>query len=442
MEMSVGIESLFTSALGLQAPWSVKKVELDTARRRIDFELTCNAKRLPCPHCDAPEQGVHDRLQRQWRHLDFFQFEAWLHAEVPRIACSACGQTSQIEVPWARAGSGFTALFEALALSLCQELPVRQAAALLRCSDKQLWRRIEHYVSAARKLDDMSQVTLVGIDETSLRKGQNFITVVHDLNAKRLLYACEGRDHQTVVDFATELKAHGGEPAQIEHVCQDISAAYAKGVGVALPQAQISYDRFHVIAMPHEAMDNVRRTEMSMQPQAVREALGDNDRALLKSLTWGMRRNPQGWSARQTNAMHWLQHSTLKSARAWRLKMALRAVYAKAAQDNHEAQAKEDLLDWISWARRSRLEPFKKFAQTLKNRFDAVVRGMLDNRSNAYVEAMNGLLQQAKRAARGFRTASHFIVIAYLRMSKLKHLPANPMSPALPQSNVLIHRCL
>ena len=319
---------------------------------------------------------------------------------------------------------------------------MRQAAALLRCSDKQLWRRIEHYVSAARKLDDMSQVTLVGIDETSLRKGQNFITVVHDLNAKRLLYACEGRDHQTVVDFATELKAHGGEPAQIEHVCQDMSAAYAKGVGVALPQAQISYDRFHVIAMAHEAMDNVRRTEMSTQPQAVREALGDNDRALLKSLTWGMRRNPQGWSARQTNAMHWLQHSTLKSARAWRLKMALRAVYAKAAQDNHEAQAKEDLLDWISWARRSRLEPFKKFAQTLKNRFDAVVRGMLDNRSNAYVEAMNGLLQQAKRAARGFRTASHFIVIAYLRMSKLKHLPANPMSPALPQSNVLIHRCL
>jgi transposase len=438
----VGIESLFTSALGLQAPWSVKKVELDTARRRIDFELTCNAKRLACPHCDAPDQGVHDRLQRQWRHLDFFQFEAWLHAEVPRIACSACGQTSQIEVPWARSGSGFTALFEALALSLCQELPVRQAAALLRCSDKQLWRRIEYYVSAARKLDDMSEVRVVGIDETSLRKGQNYITVVHDLNAKRLLYACEGRDHQTVVDFATELKAHGGEPAQIEHVCQDMSAAYAKGVGVALPEAQISYDRFHVIAMAHEAMDGVRRTEMSTQPQAVKEALGDNDRALLKSLTWGMRRNPQGWSAKQTNAMHWLQHSTLKSARAWRLKMALRAVYARAAQHNHEAQAKEDLLGWISWARRSRLEPFKKFAQTLKKRFDAVVRGMLDNRSNAYVEAMNGLLQQAKRAARGFRTASHFIAIAYLRMSKLKHLPVNQISPALPQSNVLIHRCL
>ena len=440
--MSVGIEALFTSALGLQAPWSVQDVALDTSRRRIDFNLTCNVSRLPCPHCAALDQGVHDRLTREWRHLDFFQFEAWLHAEVPRVACSACGKTGQIDVPWAREGSGFTALFEALALSLCKELPVRQAAALLRCSDKQLWRRIDHYVTKARALDDMSEVSIVGIDETSLRKGQNYITVVHDLETKRLLFACEGRDHQTVVDFCADLKAHGGDPDKVKNVCQDMSAAYAKGVALALPHAQISYDRFHVIAMANEAMDGVRRQEMSMQPQAVKDALGDNDRKLLKSLTWGMRRNPQGWSGKQVNAMHWLQHSTLKSARAWRLKMALRAVYAKAAQENRGEQAKADLIGWISWARRSRLEPFKKLANTLKQRIDGVVRGMLDNRSNAYVEAMNGLLQQAKRAARGFRTATYFISIAYLRMSKLKHLPSNPMQPAMPQGGRLTHRCL
>lgn len=440
--MSIAIESLFTKALGLQAPWNVKEVALDTTRRRIDFTLSCDAKQLTCPLCQAPDQGIHDRLHREWRHLDFFQFEAWLHAEVPRIACSACGKTTQADVPWAREGSGFTALFEALALSLCQELPVRQAAALLRCHDKQLWRRIKHYVDAARQLDDMSNVKLIGIDDTSLHKGQSYITVVHDLNAKRLLFACEGRDHQTVVDFAADLKAHGGDPKQIEHVCQDMSAAYAKGVGMALPQAQISYDRFHVVAMAHEAMDEVRREETSTQPKAIKEALGDNDRKLLKSLTWGMRKNPDGWSVKQTNAMHWLQHSTLKSARAWRLKVALRTVYANAVQSNDAQQARKELSAWLSWARRCRLEPFKKLAKTLSAKLDAVVRGMLDNRSNAYVEAMNGLLQQAKRAARGFRNVSYFISIAYLRMSKLKHLPANPLAPALPKASVFVHRCL
>jgi len=123
------------------------------------------------------------------------------------------------------------------------------------------------------------------------------------------------------------------------------------------------------------------------------------------------------------------------------LKMALRAVYASAAAGNDREQASKGLKDWLSWARRSRLEPFRKLAKTLSERFEAVVRGMLDKRSNAYVEAMNGMLQQAKRAARGFRTASNFIAIAYLRMSKLKHLPINPLQPALPQAVGRVHRC-
>ena len=294
--MSVGIEALFTSALGLQLPWVVEGVKLDTAKRRMDFEIGCRGAVLACPACGAGEQPVHDRLRRSWRHLDFFQFEAWLHCNVPRIACGGCGKTTQAPVPWARPGSGFTAAFEALALALCRELPVRQAANLLRCTDKQLWRRIEFYVGQARSLESFAGVQTVGIDETSLRRGQNYITVVHDLDAKRLLFATEGRDHQTVLDFAADLKAHGGEPAEVRHACMDMSAAYAKGVGLALPQAQISYDRFHVVAMANEAMDQVRRAEMRDDAPAVRSALGSNDRKTLKQLMWGMRRNPSGWS--------------------------------------------------------------------------------------------------------------------------------------------------
>ena len=428
--MSVGIEGLFTSALGLVPPWEVGKVELDTARRRIDFEVRCQALALACPHCGVADQRIHDRLRRSWRHLDFFQFEAWLHADVPRVACTACGKTSQASVPWAREGSGFTALFEALALALCRELPVKQAAALLRCADKQLWRRIEHYVDQARALDDMKTVKIVGIDDTSLHKGQSYITVVHDLDAKRLLFATEGRGPLTVVDFAADLKAHGGDPQAVLHVCQDMSAAYAKGVGIALPNAAISYDRFHVVAMAIDAMDKVRQAEMRDEPGAVATALGTNDRKTIKGLMWAMRKNPDGWSIKQTNAMHWLQRSSLKSARAWRLKMALRAVYARAAASNNVQAARDDLNAWLSWARRCRLEPFKKLARTIAERVEAVVRGMIDNRSNAFVEAMNGLLQQAKRAARGFRTATNFIAIAYLRMSKLTHLPAHPFAAA------------
>jgi transposase len=428
--VSVGIEALFTSALGLQPPWVVEEVKLDTAKRRIDFEVACKGALMACPQCGAGAQPVHDRLRRSWRHLDFFQFEAWLHADVPRVACAACGKTTQMFVPWARAGSGFTAAFEALALALCRELPVRQAAALLRCKDKQLWRRIEFYVDQARALESFEGVQIVGIDETSLRRGQHYITVVHDLEAKRLLFATEGRDHQTVVDFAADLKAHGGDPAEVRHVCMDMSAAYAKGTGMALPQADISYDRFHVVAMAIQAMDDVRREELRTEPEEVAAALLGADPKTRRNLLWGMRKNPVGWTAAQTTAMHWLQRSALKSARAWRLRMALREVYARAKQHNSAEHAAQDLAAWTSWARRCRLEPFKKLAATIKERFDAVVRGMLDHRSNAFVESMNGQLQQAKRAARGYRTAKNFIAIAYLRLSRLKNLPAHPFSAA------------
>ena len=429
--MSIAVEALFTTALGLQAPWVVSNVELNTVKRRIDFEVKCDARKSTCPACGIDGQGIHDRVKRSWRHLDFFQYEAWLHAEVPRVDCGACGKTTQVKVPWARPGSGFTLLFEALALSLCQTLPVAQAADQLRVASKRLWRRIEHYVGIARESDEMKGVRVVGIDETSIKKGHNYVTVMHDLEAKRLLFMTPGRDHETVAAFKQDLEAHGGVADDIKHVCIDMSAAYAKGVAESLSQAQISYDRFHVIALANTAMDEVRREEMRTEPKAVRTALGDDAKAV-KAMMWGMRKNPVGWTYHQTASMHWLQRSNLKSARAWRLKQALRELYRGAVAANCAVKAEQDLLGWISWARRCRLEPFKRLANTLKERLPGVVRGMLDGRSNAYVEAMNGLLQQTKRAARGFRTVTNFIAIAYLRMSKLKHLPDNPLRAAVP----------
>ena len=428
--MSVQIEALFTSALGLQAPWAVRDVRLDTAKHRIDFDVECKQTLLACPACGAASQKVHDRLPRSWRHLDFFQYEAWLHAEVPRVGCDACGKTTQIGVPWAREGSGFTLLFEALALTLCKDLPVRQAARDLRVRDKQLWRRIEHYVTQARRKQDMSKVRIVGIDETSLRRGQHYVTVVHDLDAKRLLFCTEGRDHKTVEAFAQNLRDHGGEPTKIAHACMDMSAAYLKGSAVYLPNALVSYDRFHVVKLAGEAMDEVRTEEWKTEQARVEQALGHLTPQQRRSVLWGMRKNPSGWSNTQTQAMHWLQRANLKTARAWRLKMALRVVFANARSHNQAEHAGAELKAWLSWARRSRLEPFKRLAATLKDHFDSVVRGMLDHRSNAFVEAMNGLMQQAKRAARGFRTAANFIAIAYLRLGKLTHLPTSPFVPA------------
>lgn len=148
---------------------------------------------------------------------------------MPRVACKAYGKTTQVAVPWARAGAGFTAAFKALALALFCRLPVRQVATLLRCEDKQLWQRIEHYAGVAREKEELTGITPIGIDETSLHRGRSYITVAHNLATKHLLFATEGRDHQTVPDFVRDLRAHGGRPEEMCHMCMDMSGAYAKG---------------------------------------------------------------------------------------------------------------------------------------------------------------------------------------------------------------------
>ena len=122
----------------------------------------------------------------------------------------------------------------------------------------------------------------------------------------------------------------------------------------SLPNAQISYDRFHVVALANAAMDEVRREEMRNSAEAVREAVGVHGKKTLRQLLWGMRKDSASWTRAQFEAMHWLQRSNLKSARAWRLKQALRLVYSEARDSNSEAIALGALTKWMSWARRSR----------------------------------------------------------------------------------------
>ena len=194
--MSSPIEALFTTALGLQPPWYVAKVELNTAKRRIDFEVEHTGKRVPCPACGAVHQPVHDRVRRSWRHLDFFQFEAWLHADIPRVQCSSCGKTTQLPVPWAREGSGFTLLFEAFAIRLLQAArSVEEARKLLRLS----WHQVDDIKSRAvargLRRRAAAEIPWIGMDEKSFRRGQSYVSLVNDLeeHAARLLAALDAR---------------------------------------------------------------------------------------------------------------------------------------------------------------------------------------------------------------------------------------------------------
>jgi transposase len=228
---------LFQRALGLQEPWRVVGVEFDAEQRRLDLRLDfAKGARFACPECGREGCEVHDSEEKTWRHLDFFQHRAYLRARVPRVICPE-HKVHQVQVPWARERSGFTLLFEALVMRLVKEMPVAPLAALVGERDMRIWRIVHHYVDEAVEAQDLSGMESLGIDDTSFRRGQDYVSVFCDLDPdeRRAVFVTEGRDQQTVERFAEFLADHGGDRETISEVSQDMSQAYLAGVREPFP---------------------------------------------------------------------------------------------------------------------------------------------------------------------------------------------------------------
>jgi len=404
---------LFTVALGLQTPWCVEDIRFEPEGGEIHFDLVCREQRLSCPVCGATSQPIHDRQARAWQHLHFFAYRAYLHARVPRVACGDCGKVTQVPVPWARPGSGFTLLMDALILTLARQLPVRRIAALLGVSDKRVWQTLNVWVETARRQESFADVVHLGVDEKHVGR-LGYLTLFHDLGRRRVLFGTPGREAGTFATFRADFTAHGGQVEAVKAIAMDLSKAYQAGARQVLPQAAVCFDGFHLAKLVHTALDAVRREEVKQVPD-------------LKGVRWGTLKAPRNWTSRQLNDLYWLQRSGLKTARAWRMKERWRDIHQLARQGHPP----EPLYRaFISWARRSRLEPFKQLGATFKAHLDGILNAYTLNLSNAAAESINSLIQAAIVRARGFRSTKNLLNIIYLTAGKLTHLPASPFSHA------------
>lgn len=394
---------LFKAALGLQEPWTVVGMDFDPSARRLDLHLDfARGSRFGCPEGDEQACPVHDTSEKTWRHLDFFQHQAYLHARAPRITCPTHG-VRQVALPWARPESGFTLLFEALAMALLAEMPVKAVADLVNEHDTRLWRVLHHYVGQARAARVDAGVRRVGIDETSSRRGQDYISVFADLDVPRVLFATPGRDHGAVERFAADLTAHGGGPHDVGDACCDMSPAYVLGIRRHLPSAEVTFDRYHLAQQLSKAVDQVRRSESKRRPE-------------LKGSRYLWLRRPERLTERQRADLAWLtvRDRGLATARAYRWRLSFDGFFCVPPE-----QAEAYLDRWYRGAIRSRLEPIKNFAYTVGEHWEGVLRWHTTRISNGVLEGINSLIQASKRRARGYRTTANLIAITYLIAGKL-----------------------
>lgn len=396
------MNTLFTAALGLVPPWQASDIQFDAQKRRLDIRVDFKpGSSFGCPEC-AQLCKVHDTAEHEWRHLNFFEHQCFLKARQPRVSCKTHG-VKTVQVPWARPGSGFTLLLEAFIVEMARNgMPAAALARIVGEHDTKLWRVLEHYVGQARARADHSSVTQVGVDETSRAKGHVYISLFVDLVMARVLFIDEGRDHQTVQRFKDDLVAHGGKPERVTDFSLDMSPAFIKGVKEAFPEAELTFDKFHVIKLANEAVDQVRREEQKERPE-------------LKKTRWMWLKNREDLKERELTPFEALRTSALATAKAYRYREELQGLYRQETR----AEAERYFAQWYRSAIRCRLEPVKKLARTLKQHEAGLLRWFESRITNGLLEGMNSLVQAAKARARGYRSAHYMATIVYLLLSKL-----------------------
>ena len=411
-------EKVFQKILVLGDGWRVRSVEYVEKEAKVLIrieETPALWTRESCPHCQSKPVACYDHApQRTWRHLNVCQLQSEIVCALPRGRCKACQKVYTVRAPWEGRSRGLTQEFEAFALTLMREMPVSKAGEILGETDQKLWRALFAHVDAAWADLSWENVVWVGADERNRRKGHNYLTVFVDLEAKRVLLAVEGKDAGTWERFAEQLGQHNGHPKAITQVAIDMSPAYIKGVKENFGSATIVYDKYHVVSQVSAAVEEVRRKEVRQDALA---------REHLEKSCWLWRKNPEGWTDKESRRWEQLKDKPLVTGLAYAMRLQLQKAYASASA----AVARSRFVEWCRWVRAEAetmtsglLEPMRKAAEMVERHLEGILGHWKAGLTTAFLEGLNSLFSATKRKARGYRSIEYQVAMLYLVAGKLE----------------------
>lgn len=414
------VTSVWKRLLGIERDVVVEGWEFDEATTALVVRVRIARRgRHRCPWCRFPRARYDPGPgRRRWRGLDLGTIRVFLEASVPRVSCPTHGVVVAA-VPWARPHSAFTTAFEDQCAWLAVHTNRTAVAALLRIAWATVGRIVARIAGeATRRVDLLSGLRRIGIDELSHRKGHQYVTCVIDHDTGRIVWMAPGRDRDTTRAFFDALGPE--RSAQLEMVSADAAPWIDEVVKERAPQAVRCMDTFHVVQWATMALDIVRRNVWN----DLRRGGADGAAFHLKGARWALWKNPENLTARQRRTLAWVQEVNAPLYRAYLLKEALRAVF----RERTPAAALEALKRWLGWARRCRLKPFVDLARAVyrrhRERIEATIQHGL---TNARLEAVNGQLRLLLRIAYGFHHVEAFIALAMMKTGGL--CPALPGRP-------------
>jgi transposase len=407
-------EETFGQLLGLGKAWRVVKARLEASSSTFVLSVKETAELWPEESARAGTKVTcHDHVEpMQWRHLNVFNKECVIVCALPRGRRGDDGKVYRVTPPWEGRSKHFTQEFEAFALTLMREMPVKRAGQILGESDSRMWRMLFAHVKAAHARLSFDNVVWVGADEMNRRKGQNYLTVFADLLAKRGLFATPGKDASVWEAFAAELLRHNGHPKAIRRVAIDMSAAYTKGVASNLGNAQVVYDKFHVIQNVVEACDQIRKAESRSDA---------GKRELLERTRWMWLKNRTNWTEKETHKWESMSLERCVTGMAYEMRLVLQGIY----QWKDVEVAKKLFGNWCAWVKAMReqtgelLEPMARAARMIEGHMEGILAHWTQGLTTAYMEGLNSLFSAVKRRARGYRTVEYMTSMLYFVAGKL-----------------------
>lgn len=411
-------EKLFHELLGLGLNWEVIESRFERESGTVFLEIRETAKLWETVRCpkDTGFAFCYDHTEElTWRHLNVFQHRCEITCRLPRGKCRQCGHVFRVRPPWEGLNTHFTKEFEAFALLLMREMPMSKVAEVVGETDTRLWRMLFRQVDAAYGQADFSNVCCVAVDEMSVRKGHEYISVFADLVKKRVIFATEGKDHQVWHSFVVALEKHNGHRHAITQVSQDMSAAYAKGVRDTCRNAQVVFDKFHVIAHANKAVDEVRRAEVRLGGAGVWDALRQSQ--------WLWRKNPENLTEKEQARLAKIDQKSLRTAKAYQMRLVLQDIYRSA----NATEARQRFRVWCRWVRwvarhqpRNLMRSMVKVAALVEDHLAGILAHWKWGVTNAFMEGLNSVFSATKRKARGYRSTIHLIAILYFVAGKLR----------------------
>jgi transposase len=409
------LKTLFHQLLGLGENWEVVSLTVDRGRGTVEVHVqeSPGLWQQATAGAGAGEQltPYGHAAQRRWRHLNIFEYRCEIVCALPRGRGVSSGKVYTIPAPWEGLGKGFTVAFEAFCLFLAKEMPMAQVSACVGECDTRLWRMLQRYVEKARPQKSLSDLRVVGCDEMAIRKGHQYATVFADLEKREVVFATEGRDQDTWQAFGMDLAQQGGDLQQIVYASMDMSGAYKAAAKAYAPQAIKVFDKFHVIKLANEALDQVRRTECNNHPFY---------RQQMKNTRYHWLKNPEGLNDHQKQKLDGMAKMNLSTAKAYQMKLNLQDVY----RIEDSVQAHRRLRAWIRWvgqiaAKDSYLKPMQRMAKTVAHHLDGILAHWEHKVTNAFMEGLMSVFSATKRKARGYRTFANLRTMLYFTASNL-----------------------